>query len=470
MRPEGGCSYKKHPDYRHHRMHYCGVCKAMGNSYGHKTRFLLNYDIVFLAEILSELAAEDLSQWGGAYQAINQCFTMPKGETPISLQYAADANLLLSELKIQDHIADTGRLSWRFAGWWFNTAFAKAAKQLEKWGADSTEIQYWSNLQAERESAAIPPEADLADYLWSVAAPTAQLTSLVFRQGAYAVGKPEQADAMAELGLQFGYLAYLLDAFEDVEKDAYGRQFNPLLRYYEAERSLSEAQFEAVRMLIETVQTSIAAPLSTILATPDRIDLYTSRLRSNVAMQIYRERVIPLNLHERLAKRWQAAKNYAQEMTCTSTAWTAKLRYHLLSVAVFIAPRTPEYMGMSSKEMAVFTWAAFLTAFLAAIGLGFAMGQGRNKKKKKPRQEKRSMKRFFNKLRRTFASRNNCWEACCAACCTACACACCEACCQNGCNSCCDSCCDGNSNAWIWLLVAFGIVVIGVTVLLVILL
>ena len=472
MRPEGGCSHKQSTDYRFHRMHYCGVCKAMGNSYGHKTRLLLNYDIVFLAELLSEIAAEDLNQWGGAYQAINQCFTMPKGqETPISLQYAADANLLLSELKVNDHIEDSGQLSWRFAGWWFNSAFAKATKALEKWGADPQEIQYWANIQAAREAETPDKAGSLSDYLWTVAEPTAQLTSMVFRLGAMAIGKAEQASAMAEIGRQFGYLAYVLDAFEDVEKDAQRRQFNPLLSYFEGYRTLAEAQFEQARTIIDAIQVDMRKAMSSLSLDPSRVEFYSTRLGSNVAMQIYKDRVLVLSFREHLQHRWQKAKKYAADISCDNHSWTAKLRYHLLSVAVFIAPRTPEYMGMSSKEMAIFTWAAFISAFLAAIGLGFAIGSSPVKKKRKARKkEKRSLKRFFRKLRSTFAGRNNCWEACAAACCTACCAACCESCCQAGCNSCCDSCCNGDDNAWIWLLIIFGILVIAVTVLLIILL
>ena len=100
MRPEGGCSNKDSSDYRFHRMHYCGVCKAMGNNYGHKSRFLLNYDSVFLAELLTVLSNDDLGKWENAFQAINKCLTMPKGDIPLSLSYAADANVLLADLKI----------------------------------------------------------------------------------------------------------------------------------------------------------------------------------------------------------------------------------------------------------------------------------------------------------------------------------------------------------------------------------
>ena len=470
MRPEGGCSHKQDPNYRFHRMHYCGVCKAMGNSYGHKTRFLLNFDIVFLAELLSEWSEQDLSQWGGAYQAINRCFTMPKGETPVSLQYAADANLFLSELKIEDHAADTGRLSWRFARWFYSGSFLKATKHLEKWGIDQKELSYWANQQAVRE-AAVPTEKELSSFIEYFAEPTAQLSSLIFRQGAIAVGKAEISEQAALLGYRFGLLAYLLDAFEDIEKDAFQQQFNPLLLYFNAERTLSEAELELTRTFIYSTQDSIQAALGQLRLAPEKVDLYFSRLRSNIAMQLYRERTVPLRFRERISARWQQARDFARQLTCDSPKNLAtNLRYQMLSVAVFVAPRTPEYMGISNNSAVVFTWTAFLAAFIAAIGLGVIVGKKRKAKKKK----KRSFKKMLEQLRKGELFKGGCWEQICAACCTACACACCESCCENGCDNCLDNACNGcddcENNTWIWILLAFAVIVIGVTVLLFVLL
>ncbi|HEU0176708.1 MAG TPA: DUF5685 family protein [Blastocatellia bacterium] len=52
-----------------------------------------------------------------------------------------------------------------------------------------------------------------------------------FAHGARAVGRPEApdvVDAMRRLGYDFGKLVYLLDAFEDYEKDWREGEFNAL--------------------------------------------------------------------------------------------------------------------------------------------------------------------------------------------------------------------------------------------------
>lgn len=114
MQPES-CS-NTDSSFNQQRLHYCATCKVLGKEYGQKTRLLLNYDAVFLAELLSALSQEKSESWKSELQAVNKCFTMPKSdsESPIALHYAAAANVLFAKLKIRDNIADSSSL-WHLA-------------------------------------------------------------------------------------------------------------------------------------------------------------------------------------------------------------------------------------------------------------------------------------------------------------------------------------------------------------------
>src|SRR5687768_8705234 len=90
------------------RLNYCGTCKTIGSLYGAKARFLLNYDTVFLAEILSALSGENAREWPQSYQSFN-CLSLPKTDLPASLQFAATTNVILTELKLADHIVDENK-------------------------------------------------------------------------------------------------------------------------------------------------------------------------------------------------------------------------------------------------------------------------------------------------------------------------------------------------------------------------
>ena len=128
MRPKKSCTVEVSSEYRFHRMHYCGTCKTLGQEYGHRTRFLLNFDTVFFAELLSHLSGENLSEWQSGYQEVSKCLHMPDKdkETPKALKYAAATNILLAELKLDDHIKDLPGMRWKLIRSVFSKSFRKA--------------------------------------------------------------------------------------------------------------------------------------------------------------------------------------------------------------------------------------------------------------------------------------------------------------------------------------------------------
>lgn len=494
MRPEGGCSASRHPNYLHHRMHYCGTCKVVGKKYGQSARFLQNFDTVFLSELLSAIHQEDLQQWQGAFQAINKCFTLPEknSKLPIPLHYAATVNIFLGELKIDDNIKDQGRWRWKWAKRLFSKSFHKANQQLLTWNIDTKQFWDWVTVQEQREKEQSIGFMQLNELLIHYAEPTAQMTAAIFKEGVR-LGKENTThnqDLMQQLGRQFGQLMYILDAFEDVEKDIHQKQFNPLVLYFNANKTLSAPQFEQVRQLLLQLQQQIQATIALLPINKVQQDLYSSRVASNLAMRIYKKRTIPSTWQERITLRWKNAQEFAFQLTCQTNSWTRKANYYLVSVAVFLAPQTTEFLPQEAKTE-VFQWTAFITAFLASIGiLGVISKKHREeqrKLKKENRQQKKFRKRikdFFHSLKKVFTKKkdsrsccdgcggnccsgdccNGCdngglWASCCAGCCATC----CGAACESGCNNCTENCCDPDS-PWFWvilflfiLLVAAGI-------------
>src|SRR5260370_19526680 len=147
------------PDSRYRRrLHYCGTCKAIGKLYGHRYRFLLNHDTVFLAEMLSVWTGEDatLKEWDGALQSHN-CLRTPE-HTPFCLEYAATATLLLGDFKLLDHAADSTNPFWRWLHGRCSAKFRAAAERLERWGFPTAELREILGSQQDRERRAWPTE------------------------------------------------------------------------------------------------------------------------------------------------------------------------------------------------------------------------------------------------------------------------------------------------------------------------
>ena len=202
------------------RLPYCGTCKTLGAVYGQRTRMLLNHDAVFLAELMMEASPEP--EWSPAYRSFN-CLSLPKrGEPlPIALDFAAAATVVLAHFKIADHVEDTGRRHWRWAARFLSPSYRRASARLRVWDfpVDQAEAELATQSRRERE----------AESLAHVAAPTALVTALFCAHGARLTGG--DIAQFERIGERFGYLIYVLDAFEDRERDARSGAFNPLRRF-----------------------------------------------------------------------------------------------------------------------------------------------------------------------------------------------------------------------------------------------
>jgi len=467
MRPLKSCGTKNcctPEDYKQHRLHYCGTCKTIGQEYGHKARFALNYDAVFMSELLTVLNEDDTKEWGGALQAVNRCLTMPdkNEEMPISLQYAAASNVFLAELKLDDNIKDKAKKRYKMARWFLSKSFKQASQKLENWGLDTN--FFWAEVsqQVVLEKSGNYQFEDLRACLSHYAQPTQNMTSALFAQAADVLGKPELKPVLHQLGANFGQMMYVLDAFEDVEKDIFQSQFNPLVGWFNANETLQKAEFEQVRNEILSIQQETAQTLNELNLPETILESFQSRLLSNISLRLYREREIPLTFSQKIARRWQNARTAADNWLCHPNSWARKLQYQFVSIAFFILPQLSVELTYQERSQ-VLGWAAIFTALLASVGLY---------KSVVPLEKKKAglWQRFKNMFKKRKSS-DPCLVACCECCCQTCADQSCQICCEVCCDD--DGCCNCSNwtkNDWrtfLWVTLIL-IALIGIAVVLVI--
>lgn len=204
----------------------------MGREYGQGSRLFLNHDTVLIAEIITALSEEP--EWGAAIRSRN-CFHLPRpAETsPPALRYAAAATVLLAGAKVQDHATDSGQLRWTLLARWLDQSYRRAAAELGRWGVPVPEIERQLASQSRREAA---PES-----LEQLAEPTCFATAQICRHAAPMAARAELAPVLEHFGHRFGYLVYLLDAWEDFERDAARGDFNAFRALY-GKRDLARYQ------------------------------------------------------------------------------------------------------------------------------------------------------------------------------------------------------------------------------------
>ena len=221
---------------------YCGLCHTLGERYGLPGRMILNYDLTFLAMLLSE---------GQDEQCRKGCVMHPlKGRTCTcggeAFALAADMSVILTWWQIQDGIADRGfwgGLKYRAASWMLRRAYRKA-RLLRPAFDEGTQrhLQELSRLEEEK-----CPSIDAA------ADTFAQLLSAAANE----VEEPVKRRVLAQLLYHLGRWIYLIDAADDLKKDAAAGSYNPLpMRYQLPGDTLTDT---ARQELAQTLDSSIRA-------------------------------------------------------------------------------------------------------------------------------------------------------------------------------------------------------------------
>jgi hypothetical protein len=263
--------------------------------------------------------------------------SLPASEMPESLQFAATANIVLTEFKLADHAADEGKRRYKIAQNAFSRDFQRAEKLLREWDFPLDDVKRTLDSQAARERS----EKSLDAF----ALPTAETTAVFFREGVRRVGRPELAPTAFELGFAFGKLVYLVDALEDYEKDFRAAKFNA----FRAAFGFNEAQLtsQAKRRIGAILHETESAIIEKIYALPldeGQKSLFASRLSTNLqrklkpALPILKTKsACAVKASPSFAARWRNAKDKANGLA-RSSGWQMPLVFLFVFAFALVAP------------------------------------------------------------------------------------------------------------------------------------
>lgn len=200
------------------RRAYCGLCHTLGRRYGPAARMILNYDFTYLAILLSDPAE--------AAPCRRRCVSSPirprdyQPATP-ALELAADESVILAWWQLRDGVADHGfwkGLGYRGGAAALGPAYRRAAAARPDFDA---RVRRQLAALADLEKARCPSMDAAADtFAQLLAAAAADVTDPVRRR------------VLEQMLYHLGRWVYLIDAADDLEKDAASGNYNPVaLRY-----------------------------------------------------------------------------------------------------------------------------------------------------------------------------------------------------------------------------------------------
>lgn len=195
---------------------YCGLCKSIGRRYGQIERLTLSYDCAFLALTLFAISGDAVFTQGNcgprAYRG-----KRPIAQPSPTLDYAADVNVLLTWHKAADDAADDRSAKAVLARTALRRAYKKAAKANRKLDYDIAEsMKTLHALEAEKTESIDEPSNAFGRLLASVIlhAPTLPISERKAAEWMY---------------YNLGKWIYLIDAWDDREKDEESGNYNPFL-------------------------------------------------------------------------------------------------------------------------------------------------------------------------------------------------------------------------------------------------
>lgn len=284
---------KQRPSQADHRSDfrksYCGTCKAIGKIYGQKERLILNYDVVFLSELLAELSSYS-NNFAGI--SVGRCFSLPKlqNQIPDFLAYSASVNILLANIKVHDNMDDDGFMAfaWRAVAWLQKKQFAKARRLLAGSGLKMTYVDMLVKEQFRREHEQLYL-TDISGACSHYSEMTGLLTGEIFRQAAHAVSRPELAEQLYQIGKAYGEIVYLVDAMMDYEKDMKRGTFNLLHAYATSnEASLSPHVEGVVNTLVSANEIIIRKQLFGLPIAVQKKHLFAARLEKAIQAAVFK--------------------------------------------------------------------------------------------------------------------------------------------------------------------------------------
>ena len=193
--------------------YYCGLCKTLGRQNGLFSRFMLNYDMTFVAMLYDDMHGENFVTEHRA------CFANPFRKKDIlctteGTKFAADVLIMLAYFKLLDNIRDESL--FRKAACipiapYLYLKYRSSAKRLPR----LAEIFRTENTNQQT------AEKNFTD-TDRLALPTANMVKAILS----ACAPEKDSFAAGQLGFFLGRVIYLLDALNDREEDEKKGSFN----------------------------------------------------------------------------------------------------------------------------------------------------------------------------------------------------------------------------------------------------
>ena len=205
----------KMKDFSKYKAFYCGLCKTLQRNYGFKGQMTLSYDMTFLIVLMTSLyecptAKEE-----------NRCVVHPIGKKEMFVneitEYVADINIVLSYYHFMDDWMDEKSQAGLAGLRAFRNAYVRIeSKYPDKCAVIKKSLRKLHNLEENNETNIDKVAGCFGDLMGEL---------LVYKKDLW-------EDDLRRTGFYLGKFVYIMDAYDDIEKDIKSESYNPLKNSY----------------------------------------------------------------------------------------------------------------------------------------------------------------------------------------------------------------------------------------------
>lgn len=208
----------KMKDFYKYKAYYCGLCKVLREKYGFPGQMTLTYDMTFLVILLTSLYESE------TIREEHRCVVHPVKKQKMLYneitEYAADMNIVLTYFHFvddwQDEKSKIGLVGLR--------AFHKTYLEIQK--------KYPKKCRVIRKCLSCLKECENKNEQ------NIDLTARYFGElmaELFAYKSDVWEKTLRRMGFYLGKFIYILDAYDDIEKDLENNSYNALLSFYKKE-------------------------------------------------------------------------------------------------------------------------------------------------------------------------------------------------------------------------------------------
>ncbi len=224
----------KMKDFYKYKAYYCGLCKTLKDKFGRFGQMTLSYDMTFLILLLTSLYETETKKLQ------NRCLVHPvkKHDTLVNeiTEYVADMNIALT----YHHLLDDWKDEKNIAGLAGAGALKKAYRRIEKHYPRQCRVIRESLLKLQECEQRAETEIDVVSGCFG------ELMGELFlyREDVW-------QDTLRRMGFYLGKYIYILDAYDDLEKDKKHGSYNPFRQIEEKEGFDEEIRNYLTMMMAE---------------------------------------------------------------------------------------------------------------------------------------------------------------------------------------------------------------------------